>query len=141
MIPITRRELVKAWTELRKASKSTIRANPHRLLLFYAAECGLKAVYLKGANAEVLDENTIDLKSHDLNQVMDKLRMGREYRLPVSLNLPGLRVQGALSPRKCGSGSLNQVWRYGSKCELPVDDLQLEATLEKVNEWIAGELR
>lgn len=141
MIPITRRELVKAWAELRQASKTANRANPHRLLLFYAAECGLKAIYLKDSNAEVLDEDTIGLKSHDLNQVMDKLKMGKEYRLPVSLNLPQLRTAGRIQPRKCGSGSLNQVWRYGSKCEHPMDDTQLEATLEKVNEWIAGEIR
>ncbi|MBJ2289113.1 hypothetical protein JFT44_04095 [Pseudomonas sp. MF5691] len=141
MIPITRRELVKAWVELRQASNAMNRANPHRLLLFYAAECGLKAIYLKDNNADVLDEHTIGLKSHDLNQVMDKLKMGKEYRLPVSLNLPQLRTAGGLSPRKCGSGSLNQVWRYGSKCEHPADDTHLEATLEKVNEWIAGEIR
>ena len=141
MIPITRRELVKAWAELRQASKAANRVNPHRLLLFYAAECGLKAIYLKDNNAEVLDEDTIGLKSHDLNQVMDKLKMGKEFRLPVSLNLPQLRTAGKIQPRKCGSGSLNQVWRYGSKCEHPMDDTQLEATLEKVNEWIAGEIR
>lgn len=76
MVPITRRELVKAWGELRYASKVASRANPHRLLLFYAAECGLKAIFLAQSNAEVLDENTVGLKNHDLNQVMDKLRMG-----------------------------------------------------------------
>lgn len=141
MVPITRRELVKAWGELRQASKTTNRVNPHRLLLFYAAECGLKAIYLRESNADVLDETTIGLKNHDLNQVMDKLRMGKEYRLPVSLNLPDLRCAGAVQPRKCGSGTLNQVWRYGSKCETPADDTQLEATLERVNEWIAGEIR
>lgn len=141
MIPITRRELVKAWDELRRASMTPNRANPHRLLLFYAAECGLKAIYLKDNNAEVLDEDTVGLKSHDLNQVMDKLKMGKEYRLPVNLNLPQLRTAGKMQPRKCGSGSLNQVWRYGSKCEHPADDAQLETTLEKVNEWIAGEIR
>lgn len=141
MIPITRRELVKAWTELTQASKSTNRANPHRLLLFYAAECGLKAVYLKDNNIEVFDEDSIDLKTHSLNDVMDRLKMGKEYRLPVSLNLPHLRSAGKNQVRKCGSGSLNQVWRYGSKCEHPTDDMHLEATLEKVNEWIAGEIR
>ncbi|MCH5510596.1 hypothetical protein ACTACM_17565 [Pseudomonas fragariae (ex Marin et al. 2024)] len=141
MVPITRRELTKAWDELRQASRANLRTNPHRLLLFYAAECGLKAVYLKDTNADVLNEDTIGLKNHDLNQVMDRLKMGKEYRLPASLNLPSLRTGGALEVRKCGSGSLNQVWRYGSKCERPVDDVQLEATLEKVNEWIAGEIR
>ena len=141
MVPITRRELVKAWGELRQASKAVNRVNPHRLLLFYAAECGLKAIYLRENNSDVLDETTAGLKNHDLNQVMDKLKMGKEYRLPVSLNLPQLRTAGGLSPRKCGSGSLNQVWRYGSKCEHPADDTHLEATLEKVNEWIAGEIR
>lgn len=141
MVPITRRELVKAWGELRQASKAACRVNPHRLLLFYAAECGLKAIYLRENNFDVLDETTIGLKNHDLNQVMDKLRMGKEYRLPLSLNLPELRAPGNIQVRRCGSGALNQVWRYGSKCETPADDVQLEATLEKVNDWIAGEIR
>lgn len=140
MVPITRRELVKAWGELRLASKVAIRVNPHRLLLFYAAECGLKAVYLRNVNVDVLDENTAGLKNHDLNQVMDKLRMGKEYRLPTNLALPPYRAATML-PRNCGAGSLNQVWRYGSKCEAPADDLHLETVLEKVNDWIAGELR
>ncbi|HCG0238995.1 TPA: hypothetical protein ACRXTJ_001305 [Pseudomonas aeruginosa] len=141
MVPITRRELVKAWEELRQASKATHRVNAHRLLLFYAAECGLKAVYLREQNAHVLDENTVGLKNHDLNQVMDRLRMGKEYRLPANLTLPDLKPPGGPQPRRCTAGSLNQVWRYGSKCERPADDALLEEALEKVNAWIDGEIR
>jgi len=141
MVPVTRRELVKAWEELHKASQSTGRKNPHRLLLFYAVECGLKAIYLKEMNVEVLDEDAADLKSHHLNELMDKLRMGQEYRLPPNLSLPSIRVSGASKARKCSSGSLNQVWRYGSTCEPPTTDSVIESTLEKIHEWIAGEIR
>lgn len=56
-IPFTNRELVRAWRNSLDVSKSEQRTNPHRLLLFYAIECGLKAAYLKQINKTVIDSD------------------------------------------------------------------------------------
>lgn len=140
MIPISNRELIKAWRELREASLTENRTNPHRLLLFYAAECGLKAVYLRENGADILDGEIANELRHDLNRVMDKLRIGKEYRLPTPLTLKPLRKAGTELHRSASCGDVNQIWRYGSNSTKPGDKV-LEQALEKVNEWIAGELK
>ena len=50
MLPFTRREIEKAWRQNLKVSEVENRENPQRLLLFYAVECGLKAVIMKREN-------------------------------------------------------------------------------------------
>ena len=70
MIPFTRRELLRAWNMATKASSSLYRNNAHRLLLFYAVECGLKATYLKRNNLDPLDSQTAAPIMHDLNRIL-----------------------------------------------------------------------
>jgi hypothetical protein len=45
-IPFTDKEMKKAWGGNLSASQTSPRTNAHRLLLFYAVECGLKAVLM-----------------------------------------------------------------------------------------------
>ena len=57
-IPFTDRELTRAWRDLSSVVNSQpigIRQNPHRLLLFYAVECGLKAIWLKRQGRTLFD--------------------------------------------------------------------------------------
>ncbi len=63
-IPFTNRELVRAWRNSLDVSKSEQRTNPHRLLLFYAIECGLKAAYLKQINKTVIDSDIAQPESY-----------------------------------------------------------------------------
>ena len=46
-ILFTDREMENAWRENRLASCHQPRSNGHRLLLFYAVECGLKAILMR----------------------------------------------------------------------------------------------
>jgi len=139
MIPFTRRELTNAWRNAQAASKVEKRTNPHRLLLFYAAECGLKAVYLKQQNCEILDDLVGKQVQHDLNRVLTILRVGAEYFLPTQMSLSQIAVKGGQQQRPCQAGTLNQVWRYGGVL-IGVTDTQVEKQLEKINEWIGKEI-
>ena len=56
-LPFSDRELTRAWRELSAVATPTnsVRQNPHRLLLFYAVECGLKAIWLKRQGRTLFD--------------------------------------------------------------------------------------
>jgi hypothetical protein len=111
------------------------------LLLFYAAECGLKAVYLKGLNADYIDDEIGQKLKHDLNRLMSLLLVGNEYLLPTDLKLSSCRQKnGVQIDRSCDIGALNQVWRYGG-CLINGGDILAEKQLEKINEWIAKEIQ
>lgn len=139
MIPFTRRELVNAWNTATAASKATKRNNAHRLLLFYAVECGLKAVYLKRHNKDPLDSQTAAPLAHDLNRILDLLNVAQVLRItPKQFTLPPL--QKPLTQRNCRVGELNQVWRYGGMLAQPTD-IEVEEKLEAVQVWIAKELQ
>lgn len=147
MIPFSRQELVRAYKNAYSASKVTSRSNAHRLLLFYAAECGLKAVWLRQQNKDILDEAILNRAGdkpvmHDLNKMLDLLRAGKERMLPNALSLPDLKASGgAILARKHTPGELNQAWRYGGSLSQPNCDNTLESALENLNSWIAKELR
>lgn len=147
MIPFSRRELERAWRTAYNASTVNPRTNAHRLLLFYAQECGLKAVVLKRQNKELLDQPILEETSarqvaHDLNKLLDILRAGRGLQLPLSLNLRSLRTAERVELRRpCGTGEINQAWRYGGALDGPSDDQALELALEDVQKWLEGELK
>jgi hypothetical protein len=140
MIPFTRRELTNAWKCARSASKVVVITNAHRLLMFYAVECGLKAVHLRLLNRDVIDEKTAREHSHDLNGLLTSVRAGKEYFFPNNFSLKSITLEGKDTPRKFNVGSLNQVWRYGG---ILADDenTKLEVLLEKIDAWIAKEIR
>lgn len=64
MIQFTRREIEKAWREnLLASSSKTPRTNPHRLLLFYAVECGLKAILMRRRQRDCTDASIAEFVS------------------------------------------------------------------------------
>jgi len=73
VIQFTRREIEKAWRENLSASSSkTPRTNPHRLLLFYAVECGLKAILMRRRQRDCTDASIAEF-GHDINRLLDTL--------------------------------------------------------------------
>lgn len=139
-IPFTYRELRKSWQESIQFSIAEPRKNPHRLLLFYAVECGLKAVYLKQQSKDVIDSSIAGVFLHDINKMCLTMRMGQEYQLPSNLKLGSYKINNQPIPRGCGPGELNQVWRYGGSLEGDSDNLILEKSLAKINDWVTKEL-
>ncbi|NOS88099.1 MAG: hypothetical protein HOP34_06075 [Methylococcaceae bacterium] len=143
MIIFTYRELKSAWNNCRTAFESAdTKSNAHRLLLFYAVETGLKAVYLKRNNKN--DTGCDDAKAlfseiqHNLNKLMHELRTGSELNLPADIQLNDLKLP--TTNRRPSSAKLNEIWRYGAIAIRPTD-AELENQLIAILAWIDGELR
>ena len=149
MISFSRRELERAWRTAYSASTVNPRTNAHRLLLFYAQECGLKAVVLKRRNEDflsqpIMDEYSTKSVEHDLNKLLNILRAGKKLQLPTKLELPALKTRTTANgelKRPCEIGQINQAWRYGGVLDTPHDDQKMELALEDVHKWLEGELK
>ncbi|HCU2540953.1 TPA: hypothetical protein OUK45_000997 [Klebsiella pneumoniae] len=118
------------------------RQNPHRLLLFYAVECGLKAVFLTQRNLDIIDEENAELLSHDLNKIANLVLLPKAQLLPEGVSMKNCNINRASTPRNCHVSQLNQVWRYGGKLTGPgaITDQILEEKLLRINAWINKEL-
>lgn len=143
-IPFTDRELKRAWRELSAIATPAIgspRKNPHRLLLFYAVECGLKAVLLKRQNRDLFDCKNISEIGHDLRHILKILNVGKSFSLPENLKLKSVETSHGNSHSRHGDISiLHQAWRYGGECISPTDK-SCEDQLQQVLNWIHGELK
>jgi hypothetical protein len=142
-IVFTDRELKRAWRQLKKTSmphRDGERENTHRLLLFYAVECGLKAVWLKRNCRTLFTAEDVKQTGHDLAKMLTRLRAGHHLRLPGNIQLAPVKADGNEEQRNCNMESLHQVWRYGGGSLNPTDQ-QCEVQLEQVLNWINGELQ
>lgn len=142
-IPFTDRELTRAWRELSVVALPPAtgdRKNAHRLLLFYAVECGLKAVWLKRQSRTLFEGADIHRMGHDLQQVLKDLKVGSTLSLPDVFELPAASQGTASLPRMGKFGDVHQAWRYGGSCQVPTDQ-DCEQLLLKVLTWIQGELK
>ncbi len=140
---ITNRELERAWRELRRSSQATPRCNSHRLLMVYAVECGLKAVWLRRQHRNLFEGQDVARFSHDLNKILSDLKPGRRFELlPDKVQLKPIEVgrPPRLCPRSGGLDVLHQAWRYGAPLIEPSDEA-MELHLERVAQWIAKELQ
>ncbi|MTV50955.1 hypothetical protein GJ688_18730 [Heliobacillus mobilis] len=120
------------------------RSNAHRLLLFYAVECGLKAILLLRKGEDYSNgSKVVELFgriSHNINALLDELRAGVELHLP-STKMRKIRYSdGNEYERHVCSKEYNQMWRYGGTSDT-LEDSVLEGKLENILRWIEGELR
>lgn len=145
-IPFTLRELRRAWVSLHAASKQLPRGNAHRLLLLYAIECGLKAVWIKRESRTLYDGkdasgNSIGGPSgHDLSEVIKQLRLGVVLPLSFDLNEAKDERKNPVARRPQRIDALHQAWRYGGELvSPPVDDAAMEQKLEAVQRLIEKE--
>ena len=144
-IPFTDREMEKAWRENKSVfdnSSEKQRKNPHRLLLFYAVECGLKATLMRRAGKRRTDLcQEIHECQHDLNKLLDYLGARKDLRLPSQLSMKQIKVRNGYDERKFTPGDLNQMWRYGGCCAADdITDENLEKKLLEIASWIDEEL-
>lgn len=141
--PITNRELERAWRELRRSSQVESRCNSHRLLMVYAVECGLKAVWLRRQRRDLFVGQDIDRFGHDLNEILRELKPGRQFEpLPSAVQLQPI-AEGCPTRQRARNGgldALHQAWRYGAHLTEPSDEV-MEQHLERVATWISKELR
>lgn len=147
-IPFTFRELKRAWVQLHAASRKLPRGNAHRLLLFYAIECGLKAVWIKNENRTLYDckdvkGNPIGGPSgHDLGVVVKSLNWGVKFSSAFHLSDVQDERRNVISRRNNRFDALHQAWRYGGELvSPPVDDAAMESELEIIHRLIEKELK
>ncbi|NMG59899.1 hypothetical protein E1H12_15575 [Geitlerinema sp. P-1104] len=141
----TDRELRRAWeNNLQAFQESASKSNAHRLLLFYAVECGLKLALMKreGASCTADCPQLLDIQ-HDINALLDALKTGRDYNLPKSLSMGFVRINQKRRERKISPGQINQMWRYGGHLHTNSrdsssfqSDIDIEKALLKICQWL-----
>jgi len=124
-ITFTDREMQRAWRENFSAyhNHNRVRTNAHRLLLFYAVECGLKAVLMKRKNVSRTDLCPEILKyGHDINELLEGLYPGNNslqmWKLPEQLFIQDIQDNSHVKikqERQLTPDNINQIWRYGGK--------------------------
>jgi hypothetical protein len=142
-IPFTDREIEKAWRDNKSAYTQTPRSNAHRLLLFYAVECGLKAILMRRQRKNRSDL-CIEISEcqHDVNKLLDCLSAQKSLRLPSQLSMKSIKGKNGYDERKFTPGDVNQMWRYGGCCAASgIKDEDLEKQLLEIVKWIDGELK
>jgi hypothetical protein len=142
MIPFTLREMTNAWRSNLDASKKKPRSNAHRLLLFYAVECGLKAILMKREGKNYIDaHSSISGVKHSINRLLEKLRAGNAVGLKKEIVMKDIKVDGGNSrTRRFGPDKINQMWRYGGGSSDPTDE-EIEGQLLEITQWIKKNLR
>jgi hypothetical protein len=142
VVPFTDREMQRAWREnYEVASAAGPTFNAHRLLLFYAVECGLKALLMKRKNVSSTDlVPEIYQSGHDLNKLLDYLRAGGGLHLKQQYKICDLKKQNQSFQRNIGSSEINQMWRYGGKALETYSDKDIEESLRKIADWIKKQI-
>lgn len=105
-----------------------------RLLLFYAVECGLKAVLLRDRKLTKTSQLDSDVVSHDL------MYLAKTLKLPAAISgkAPQFRVRGETDRRE--SKGAHEAWRYGIAIEAE-DDVALEIWLKDLWKWAEENIR
>jgi hypothetical protein len=108
------------------------------LLLFYAVECGLKHVYLKRHNLRNTDDLSDDLRSHDLEKLIEELKISRnvvdtppKFKCERDSRKPKINADSQPHP----IGVAHEAWRYGVIIETE-DEQKLIDWLNSVSRWI-----
>lgn len=125
-------DLRQAFHAHRGAAEKTQGISSH-LLLFYAAECGLKSIWLKQkklqTTKQIPDPTLLSKDGHNLDRWVKELKISaRHVKSTPSLHLASdgstLHIEKA-----------HQAWRYGIRIELE-DEKNLVEWLNSVCNWI-----
>lgn len=142
MIPFTDAKMKRACRQNFKASQNQPRTNAHRLLLFYAVECGLKTAIMKREGIKRTDESMKngDLKEfgHDLNKLLTYLRTTPELYLretELTAIKPSPQRRESETKRPVKPADFNQMWRYGGQ-SIKLAEKDIEKQLEKIIQWL-----
>ncbi|MEG4290311.1 hypothetical protein Q5692_17515 [Microcoleus sp. C2C3] len=135
MVAADVRGLKNAFNAHKAASQQTQGISSY-LLLFYAAECGMKCVWLKQNNLrttnDIADSTLLSPDGHNLN------RWKKELRISASIgNAPAFSL--AFSGADLEVAKAHQVWRYGIGMN-PAKEQQLVEWLKKIYNWIKKEI-
>ena len=140
-LPFTDRELKRSFRELDSVASPVgqPRGDSHRLLLFYAVECGLKAVWLRRQNRRLFEHTDIAKTGHDLRCLLKELRVSANLHPPQQYTLNSVSQNNQDIARRGDITILHQVWRYGGQLAEPTAEV-CEQALVKILDWVKGEL-
>jgi hypothetical protein len=128
MISVTLREIEKSFRRHRNVVYSAHASSAtHRMVLFYAVECGLKAVYMRRNRLRKTD-GAVTSFGHRLADLLASLRC--TYRLRDAKGKDGIPIPSKL---------LHEAWRYGKALENQ-RELSCETSLKNIILWINNEL-
>ncbi|MCI5147403.1 MAG: hypothetical protein D3923_18200, partial [Candidatus Electrothrix sp. AR3] len=119
MIPFTDREMERAWRENLSASNRSVRTNALRLLLFYAVECGLKAIIMRrygrrNCRTDYCPE--IGTAQHDINKLLDTLNVNVQLRLPHKIRMRNLSASRKSKEKQYDCLCKGERWLLGFFC-------------------------
>ncbi|MCG5058149.1 MAG: hypothetical protein KA714_09155 [Limnoraphis sp. WC205] len=139
MIPAGVRELEQAFHAHIKESQNIPSSCSSYLLLFYAAECGVKSIWLRRRRLMKTDDiPEPDCQGHNLHGWC------KEFRIPAS-QLSSVYSQTPYFHLERDGHTFNiekahQVWRYGIKIKSQ-DEKNLVEWLNKLCDWIKENIR
>lgn len=136
MIPAGVSELRSAFHAHRQYAETHNNASGY-LLLFYAVECGLKAMWLKRMKLyyteQIVDKTLLGQEGHNVSRWVKELRLSASGVGPE----PHFRLAGDKSPRPVKHA--HEAWRYGVRIE-QADEKALVQWLYQLCHRIAEEL-
>jgi len=112
MLHISRKEMEKAFRYHQNFfdnSKNESHRNIRMMVLFYAVECGLKALYMRQNNLERTNQTNHNNQSienirHNLNILLDRMK--------IKLQVPKITTE---NNTQVEHEDLHTAWRYGKK--------------------------
>lgn len=120
MIELNDKTLRRRAQELHVAAAALADPASKALLLFYAAECGLKAIYMRKFKLKTTASSNGSAKAissfkHNIDAIIRALKIP-----PIALaHSPGNLSLKAPAVAEVYVGDLNQVWRYGATLATP----------------------
>jgi len=135
MVSADVRGLKQAFNAHKVASQETKGISSY-LLLFYAAECGMKSVWLKRnkltTTNDIADSTLLSPDGHNLN------RWKKGLRISASIgNAPAFSLAGGGADLEVAKA--HQAWRYGIRMNAD-QEKELVEWLEKIYNWIKEEI-
>jgi hypothetical protein len=123
MVHVKLREMEKAFRSHKNLIESSIQIGSRtcKMVLFYAVECGLKALYMRKLGLRRTDqrnsfkESAFDYK-HDLNRILVKLRIN--CKIPKVVTSGNIQIEAA---------DLHEAWRYGKNLNTQKEEKCIES--------------
>ena len=139
MIDFTNREMTNAFRAHVRSAQTLAATNSQYLLLFYAVECGLKALYMNQRHKKLTSE-CVEFKEikHDIRELAQRLSLSPTlYSKLAAIEINPINVNGTSQKRIVHPKNLNEAWRYcGTGPEQPELINALHGLITKIKELL-----
>jgi hypothetical protein len=119
LIDLPQKTLRRRARELFGAAAEVTDLDSRALLLFYAAECGLKAIYMARNVLKTTSAAHAARSAASFNHRLDEIIVALKIPAATLAHQPGALSLRAPASTTVAVGELNQVWRYGATLAAP----------------------